>query len=78
LGRVSDSADFVFEVGFWRLIGHIDTAPRNVELPAVVDAAQAVLLVSSEEERRTSMRAIVRRNANVANRISKGNKVLAQ
>src|ERR1044072_2549650 len=34
---------------------HVDAIARNVELPAVIDAANALLLVAAEEERCAAM-----------------------
>src|SRR5262249_4111083 len=43
--RIRLEGDLVPEVALGRLAGHVDTGARGVELPAVVDAAQAALLV---------------------------------
>ena len=69
---------FGLEVRFHRLRGHVDTGTVHIELPAVVDAAQAILFVSSKEHRGTAVRAGVRDNANAARGGSKGDEVLIQ
>ena len=57
LGGVGSGPHFVLEVGLRRLGGHVHTAAFYVPLPAVVDAAQAVLLVAAVEQRRAPVRA---------------------
>src|SRR5438309_1521217 len=47
LARVGDGRDLRAEVTLSRLVGHVDAVARDVELPAVVDAAQTRLLVAS-------------------------------
>ena len=49
-----------------RLGRHVDAGAGRVELPAVVDAAQAVLLVTSEEHRGAAVRAGVGDDADLA------------
>ena len=44
-----------------RLVGHVDAGAVDVELPAVVDAAQPGFFVAPEEQRRAAMRAVVLR-----------------
>src|SRR5687768_5022173 len=44
VSRVSWNADLVLEIGFGRLGRHVDATPFAVELPAMVDAANTVLL----------------------------------
>ena len=51
--RVGAGAHLVLEVGLGRLRRHVDAGAGRVELPAVVDAAQAFLFVA---DRRTARR----------------------
>src|SRR5882724_11838440 len=48
----------MLEMQFFWLVHHIDTATIHVELPSVIDAAQATLLVAAKKQRYASMRAI--------------------
>ena len=50
------------KLDFGRLVRHVDAGARDVELPAVVDAAQAVLLVAAEEQAGAAVRAVVLRS----------------
>src|SRR5205823_1088941 len=43
------------EVAFGRLRRHVDALPRDIELPAVVNAAQAFFFIAAEEQRRTAV-----------------------
>src|SRR5215475_12233208 len=52
--------------------------PSKVILPAVIDAAQALLLVATEEERGAAMRALALNQADLAGRDAEGDQVLAQ
>src|SRR5262249_58775345 len=63
---------------FLRLVHHVDAAAADVELPAVVDAAQPALLVAAEEERGAPVRAILVEQAHPALGIAEGHQVLAQ
>src|SRR5262245_34853498 len=47
-GRISGGADLVFELVIVRFIHHVDAVAFHVEFPAVIDAAQAALLVAAE------------------------------
>src|SRR6476660_1364372 len=58
--------DLVLEVRFRRFVGHIDAAPGNVELPAVVDAAQTCFLIAAEKQRGAAVGAIVRKQSDLA------------
>src|SRR3954466_14836690 len=72
LRRVCGDVDFVLEVGLRRLRRHVDAGSREVELPAVVDTAQAGLFVTAEEQAGTTMRAILRDDADVAVSVAEG------
>ena len=66
------------EIGLGWLVGHVDAVAADVELPAVVDAANALFLVATEEQRRAAMRAVVRDQPELAGRDAKGDQVLTQ
>src|SRR6266498_5104728 len=55
--RIRLELDFVFEVAVGRLAGHVDTVAGGIELPAVVDAAQATFFVAAIEQRGSPVRA---------------------
>ena len=57
---------------------HVDAVARNVELPAVIDAADALLLVAPEEERRAAMRTTVVHHAGAAGAVAKRDELLAE
>src|SRR5581483_4451689 len=67
--RVGGVVDLVFEAAFGRLVRHVDAAPDSVEFPAVVDAAEATLLVSAEEEGRAAVRTVGAEQADPALRV---------
>ena len=54
-GRISRQPHLVLELMLLRLVQLIDAGAGHVELPAVIDAAQAALLVAPEEERCASV-----------------------
>src|SRR5207247_706488 len=47
--------DLCLEIALGRLRRHIDALARDVELPAVIDAPQAVFLVAAKKERGAAM-----------------------
>src|SRR5579859_4131448 len=49
-GRIRGGSDFLPEVRLRWLVGHVNARAVDVELPAVIDAAEPVFLVSSEEQ----------------------------
>ena len=61
-----------------RLVHHVHAAAVDVELPAVVDAAQPALLVAAEEERGAAVRAELVEQPDPALRVAEGHQVLAQ
>src|SRR5439155_15013726 len=71
-------ADLALEVAFGGLGGHVDAGAGDVELPAVVDAAQALFFVPTEEERRSSVRAGVLDKAELPRRRPKGDEVFTE
>ena len=68
----------MLERELFRLVHHVDTAAGDVELPAVIDAAQPALLVASEEERDAPVRAELVEESDAAVRVSKRHQVFAQ
>src|SRR5215471_10967342 len=57
---------------------HVDAAARNVELPAVIDAAQAILFIASEEQRSAAMWAAMVHHADPARTVAKADQLLAE
>ena len=57
---------------------HVDAIAGDVELPAVIDAAQAAFFVAAEEQRRAAMRAAMVHHADPACAVAKGDQLLAQ
>ena len=57
---------------------HVHTVAGNVELPAVIDAANAPLLVASQEQRGTAVRAAMVHHADPAFTVAKGDQLLAE
>src|SRR5712664_1212709 len=55
--RIGPSAYLVREAQLLRLIQHVHAAAVDVELPAVVDAAQSAVFVPPQEERGLPVRA---------------------
>ena len=76
--RVGPGADLRPERALRRLAGHVDADAVAVELPAVVHAAEPLLLVAAEEERRPAVRAVVLDQRGASGRGAKGDQVLAQ
>src|SRR5690606_27576659 len=50
----------------------------DTELPPVVDAGQTVVLVASEEQRRTAMGTVRIENAHLARRVAESYKILTE
>ena len=78
LARVGRRPDLLLERAHLRLVRHVDAAARDVELPPVVDAAQAVVLVPAEVERRPAVRAALRKQAHASGRVPEDDEILAQ
>ena len=57
MGLVRLGMDLFLEVHARRDGGHIDAFAVHVELPAMIDAADAILFVATDEERRATVRA---------------------
>ena len=77
-GRIGFGPHLAPEVGLGRLVRHLDAVAVHVELPAVIDAAQAALLVAGEMERGAPVRAFLVEDADPPFRIPERDKVLAQ
>ena len=60
------------------LVHLVDAGAGDVELPAVIDAAQPVLLVAPQPERDAAMGAELLKQANAAEAVTKRDEVLAQ
>src|SRR5690606_9334342 len=68
----------VLEIALGGLRGHVNAGARDVEFPAVVDAAQAFLFVAPEEQRGASVGTRVLYEANRAGGCPIGDELLAQ
>src|SRR5579864_1771213 len=77
LGRIRRGSDFVLEVGFGWLIGHIDARAVGGELPAVVDTSDATFFVSAEEQGSATVGTIVLNDSNLARSVAEGDQLLA-
>ena len=66
------------EVILFGLVRHVHARAIHVELPAVVDAADAVLLVPAQPERRKAVGAPLAHQAYAAGRVAEGNEVLTE
>ena len=75
---IRDGSDLVLEIALGRLVRHVETAPGDVELPAVVDAAQAMLFVAPEEQRCAPVRAVQAQDARAAGAVAESDEVLAE
>jgi hypothetical protein len=68
----------VLEVVLLRLVHHFDAGAGDVELPAMIDAAQATFLVAPEIERDAPMRAELLKQADTAFAVTKCHQVFAE
>jgi hypothetical protein len=68
----------VFEILVGRQARHIHAIARHIELPAVIDAAQAALLVAAEKQRRAAVRTAMVHDADAAIRVAEGNQFFAE
>jgi hypothetical protein len=59
-------------------VRHLEAVACRVELPAVIDAAQAALLIAAEEQGGTAMRAAVIEDADPPRTVAKRDQLLAQ
>ena len=70
--------DLVLEVVLRRLVQHVDAVAGHVELPAVIDAAQAALLVAAEVQRDAAVRAELVDQPDLAVGVAERDQVLAE
>ena len=76
--RIGLELDLLAEAACGRLRGHLDALPGHVVFPAVIGAAQAVLLVAAEPQRHAAMGAEFVHQAEPALRVAKGDQPLAE
>ena len=57
--RVGRGTNLLLEMQFFGLVHHVDTAALNVELPAVVDTAQATRFIAAKKQRYPPMRTVL-------------------
>ena len=67
-GWIGVGANAIFEDGLGRLVGHVQAGAVDVELPAVVDAAQAAVFVAAVNQRRLAVRTQRLQHADAARR----------
>ena len=58
--------------------GHVEHTALDIELPAVIQAAQAALLVAAEGERSAAVQAVLAKNSEAALRVPEDHQVLAE
>jgi hypothetical protein len=68
---------FLLEARRWQA-RHIEAIAGDVELPAVVDAANSAILVASQKQRCAAVRAAMVHDADSACAVAKGNQLLAE
>src|SRR4029077_5925559 len=76
--RIGGDVDFVEKLVLGRLVHLVDAAAGDVELPAVIDAAQPAFLVAAEEQRGAAVRAIFVQEPDPPLTVAKGDEVFAQ
>lgn len=76
--REGASLDLVLEVLVRQHVRHVNAVAGDVELPAVVDAADAARLVAAEEQRGAAMRAAMVHHADLARAVAEGDQLLAE
>ena len=76
--RVGRQGDLVRKRGLRPLVGHVDAAAVHAVLPAVIDAAQAALLVAGEIERRAPVGAELAAHRGAPARVAIGDQVLTE
>ena len=77
-GGIGRGADLVGEAELLGLVHHVHAPAVDVELPAVVHAAQAAVLVAAEEEGHPPVRAVLLEQADLAPAVAEGHQLLAQ
>ena len=76
--RVGLELDLLAEAACGRLRRHVDALPGHIIFPAVIGAAQAVLLVAAEPQRHAAMGAEFVHQAEPALRVAKRDQPLAE
>ena len=66
------------EVLVRRQVGHLQAIAGGVELPAVIDAAQAALFIATEEQRGAAVRAAMIEDADAARAVAEGDQPFAK
>jgi hypothetical protein len=77
-GRVGFDFDLVLKVALFRFRRHVNTITVNVKLPAVINAPQTALLVSTKEQACSSMRTEVVYEPNFPIRVPKCYQIFTQ
>ena len=68
----------VLEVALIRLVGHVYASAGDIVLPAVVVTGKAVVLVTTEKQRRTTMGAVLGDQSHIAVGVPEGHQILTQ
>ena len=68
----------LLEVLFRRQVRHVEAVAVGIEFPAVIDAADAALLVAAIEQRRTAMRAAMVHHTDAAGVVAERDQLLAE
>jgi hypothetical protein len=76
--RIRRNPNLVFEVAFGRLGRHVDAVAVDVEFPAMVDAANAALLIATEVKRGAAVRTVSLDDADFVVGVAKGDQILAE
>src|SRR5712691_6220743 len=76
--RVGRGMNLILEMQCFGLVHHVDTVALNVELPAVVDTAQATRFIAAKEQRYPPMRTVLLEQPDTTCRVTKGYQVFAQ
>src|SRR6185437_3987632 len=75
---VGDGMDLVLELVFRRHVRHVEALAVDVELPAVIDAAQPAMLVPPVEQRGAAMRTFMVHDADAARTVAPGDQLFAE
>src|ERR1700675_1185283 len=75
---VGPGLHLVLEILVRRHARHVDAVARDVEFPAVIDAADSALLVASQKQRGAAVRAAMVHHADPACAVTKRDQLLAE
>ena len=75
--RVGGDVHLVAKLVFFGLVELVDARAGDIELPAVIDAAQPTFLVAAEEQRCAAVRTILVQQADASVRVAESDEVLA-